>query len=358
MPKLLKFDYISKTKCRLHGNVCSSVSNDLTKGTTTVYTDCSCTRQYRSVGNLSQYYPTDDVILATVATFVAASDAHGSLSMIRDVPDYLYESEYYYHDHTSKDDERMSHLECLREKISGYVEDAETAAADAAAAATPGDAEHARYVNVARMAAESAKVAQNAMALAVDAATAKIALRKATDKAIDAAKKADASSAISNRAAFDLRAAVVTASTAADIAANTMGLNARSKEKASMEATLAARKVATASRKAANASIATVTEYAAYAAAANDAVNASDAAMVADKVANDAAKAAKAARAAAEAAATAADLGVCAVCYKGSRWDETSCGHSVCSLCVKNWTLECNKKRAAPTCPLCREPLA
>ncbi len=352
MPKLLKFDDISKTKCRLHGNVCSSVSSDLTKGTA-VYTDCSCTRQYRSVGNLSQYYPTDDVILATVATFVAASDANRSLSMIRDVPDYLYESEYYYHNRTSKDDKRMSHLECLREKISGYVEDAETATADAAAAATPGDAEHTRYVNVARMAAESAKVAQNAMALAVDAATAKIAFRKATDKAIDAAKKADASSAAANSAATDFAAAVVTASAAADIAANTMGLNARSKEMT----TLAARKVATASRKAANTSIATVTEYAAYAAAANDAVNASDAAMVADKAANDAAKAANVTMAAAEAAATAADLGVCAVCYKGSRWDETSCGHSVCSLCVKNWTLECKKKGAAPTCPLCREPL-
>jgi len=193
------------------------------------------------------------------------------------------------------------------------------------------------------------------MALAVNAATAKIAARKATDKAVDASNKAVASSSVSNRAATDLDLAIMTASFSADTAATIRRFHGGSYEKASMKANLDARKVVAASRKVTTEFIATVAKYAEAAAAANDASNAYDAAMVAIRAANDAARAAKDTRAAAEAAA--ADLGVCAVCLK-LQWGETSCGHSVCSLCVKKWTLQCNKKRVAPTCPICRKPLA
>jgi hypothetical protein len=284
--KLLDFKDISKTKCRLHGNVCSSVSNL----DTAIYTDCSCTRQYRAVGYLDKsYYPTDDVILATIATLVAASEANERLYDVDDDPDY-FDFEY-----PISEDDKLSHMECLQEDITGLLEDAVTAAADAAAAATPGDAEHASYVNVARMAAESAKVSQNAMALAVDAATAKIASRKATDKAVDAAKKAAASSAISNRAATDF-------ATAVEVAAS-MDIDGTY-----WDAKIASRKADDASMKAANTAIATVADYAAYAAAAKNAAVARGAANDADMATDRAFEAAETAETAAEAAAKAVKL--------------------------------------------------
>jgi hypothetical protein len=291
--QLLDFDDISKTKCRLHGNVCSSVS-DLD---TAIYTDCSCTRQYRAIVDSIEsyyYYPTDDVILATVATFVAASEAHGVLFEVNE--DYCDPDD----DTRSEDDKRMDHLEYLREDILMYLEQTETAAADAAAAATPGDVEHARYVNVARMAAESVKVAQNALTLVKDAATAKIASRKATDKAIDAAKKAAASSAASNSAATDFAAAVEVASS---MEGNLFehGWNA---------VKIASRNADDASRIAANTAIATVADYAAYAAAAKNAAVARGAANAADMAANRAFKAAATAKDAAKAAAKDVNLRV------------------------------------------------
>ncbi len=276
---LLDFDDISKTKCRLHGNVCSSVSNL----DTAIYRDCSCTRQYRAIGDPIEscyYYPTDDVILATTATLFAASEAHERLYDVDDDPDDLED-----------------HLEYLQEDTTGLLQFAETAAADAAAAATPGDADHARYVNVARMAAESAKVSKNAMTLAVDAVTAKIASRKATDKAVDAAKKAAASSAASNSAATDFAVAV-------EVAAS-MDIDGTH-----WDAKIASRKADDASRKAANTAIATVADYAAYAAAAKNAAVARGAANAADMAADRAFEAARTAETAAEAAAKAVKLRV------------------------------------------------
>ncbi len=136
-----------ETKCRLHGNACSSVSShsclDGRAGSLMVvtYTNCSCERRFRMMRSefrprIGRYYDIGDA-------HDAADAATAANSLVFKYLDDLHANKYV--------NPNCATIAAI---------DAEFAARDAAAAATPGDSDEASYVNVARLAANSARAAR------------------------------------------------------------------------------------------------------------------------------------------------------------------------------------------------------
>lgn len=143
-------DMLRATKCQLHGNACSSVSQTywdvramgrMSSLFTATYRDCPCELKFRMMlsgfGSItSKCYNIGSVRESADAAMVANA--------------LLFQ---YLHDfHANKDVNPTN--------VALATVDAIVAANDAIAAATPGDSDDASYVNVAKLAADSARAAR------------------------------------------------------------------------------------------------------------------------------------------------------------------------------------------------------
>lgn len=239
------------------------------------------------------FYPVDDVPLALGATNVAKKEVQKLFLRLKNFRSHADL------DATGKRIIPQSFAIAKKARI------AAAAAAAAVAAAAPGDVKHAHDANIARYAAASAAAMAKAASTIVAATLAKNDAAKA-DAVVAAIANADA-----GKTAADALAALADAG-AADIAANA--------------AAAAALEAATASG-----------------AAAYDLKKATAAAIAHSSVD-------------AKLRQTCVS-GQCTVCYKQKCYDQVSCGHTVCRMCITTQMYVFLIGGNAPKCPICLERL-
>ncbi len=296
MSSLLKFNDVRASRCLPHGNTCSDVCSSPDGIWTVEYTGCSCERQFRDVVEADYFYPVDDVILATTATYVVNKELQSWFPQRIDLVELELEE--------MDDIDIKEYFDDILEEVSSVAEDAVTAAADAAAAATPGSTLHTNAVTIARLNVASASAA----AKAVTDAIAAIIARKNSATAAITANIDESETAAAETAAAEVIAAE----------------NAAAESKNAMIAAIAA----------------TADAAAAIIAADETAATEALAAIVAETVLH-----------------TSDIPDECTVCYGENCCDRVSCGHTVCRSCVTAWIVVSILGITIPSCPICREPL-